>query len=498
MTVDKRVCIVGAGPSGLATARVLLADGFDPEIYEKASSLGGSWHPDRTYPTLRTNDPREFYRFSDFPYPEGVDDYPTAEQVLAYLEGYAEHHDLLPRIRFSTEVRAIERLSNGENGRFEVELQAVDNPDEAGRRRYDHVAVCNGVFSEPHIPDIPGVDRFAGEVLHSSELNRREQIEDQRVVVVGGAKSAHDCASLAADHARSSTMLFRSPHWLAPRWMYGLRVDWLILTRWFQAFLPYHTTRGLRSLLHGPGRPLVDLFWKFQTWSVRKLANMPAEMVPDEPLPEGFRYIGTGVGIYDKVRDGRIATQRGEIAAFADGETLELDTGQTLPADVIVFATGWKQPLDFLAPDLRELVRDDDGLFTLYRHILPPGAPHIGFIGYASSIGNMLMSEVCAHWLAAAFQGELDLPDRDIMYAEIHEARAWAEEAFTGAIDGHLVGPYFIDFTDQLLRDMGVTTRRADNLVAEYFGRCHAERYVGIGEERRGGPGSRLNRVGGT
>ena len=56
---------MGAGPSGLVTAKVLLADGFDVDVYDKASSLGGTWHPDRTYPTLRTNDTREFYRFSD-------------------------------------------------------------------------------------------------------------------------------------------------------------------------------------------------------------------------------------------------------------------------------------------------------------------------------------------------------------------------------------------------------------------------------------------------
>ena len=475
---------MGAGPSGLVTARVLLADGFDVDVYDKASSLGGTWHPDRTYPTLRTNDPREFYRFSDFPYPEGVDDYPSAEEVLDYLETYAQHHDLPPRMRFSTEVRSIERTSDDGEGRFEVELGATEGTGGPERLRYDRVAVCNGVFSEPNIPDIDGVERFEGEILHSSQVTGRDRLKDQRVVVVGGAKSAHDCASLAADHARSCTMLFRSPHWLAPRYALGLRVDWLLLTRWLQAFLPYHTKRGLQSLLHGPGRPLVDLFWKLQTGLVRQLADPPPEMMPDETLPEGFRYIGTGVGIYDKVREGRIEPRRGEISTFTDGETLELEDGETVPADVVVFATGWDQPMDFLSPELRELVRDDDGFFTLYRHILPPGAPNIGFIGYASSIGNMLMSEICAHWLSAAFQGDLDLPDDEAMHAEIEKVREWSEEVFPRSGGGHVIGPYFVGFTDQLLRDMGVATHRANNVVAEYFGRCHAERFAGIGAER--------------
>lgn len=65
-----KACVVGAGVSGLATAKVLLADGFDVDLLEKKSGLGGTWHPSRTYPGLRTNDPKELYRFSDFPYPE--------------------------------------------------------------------------------------------------------------------------------------------------------------------------------------------------------------------------------------------------------------------------------------------------------------------------------------------------------------------------------------------------------------------------------------------
>ena len=139
-------------------------------------------------------------------------------------------------------------------------------------------------------------------------------------------------------------------------------------------------------------------------------------------------------------------------------------------------------------PDLRELVRDEDGFFTLYRHILPPGAPRLGFIGYASSIGNTVTSEVCAHWLAAAFQGEIELPARETMHAEIEKVKAWSAEVFPRAEDGHLIAVHFIAFTDQLLRDMGVSTHRAGNIVAEYFGRCHAERFAGIGAERRADP----------
>jgi len=90
----RRACVIGAGISGLVTAKVLLADGFHVELFEKQSDLGGTWHPDRTYPGLRTNDPGAVYCFSDVPYPDTADAFPTAEQVREYLHDYADRFGL--------------------------------------------------------------------------------------------------------------------------------------------------------------------------------------------------------------------------------------------------------------------------------------------------------------------------------------------------------------------------------------------------------------------
>ena len=97
-----RVCIVGAGVAGLATAKVLLADDFEVVLFEKERTLGGVWCESRTYPSLRTNNPRETYHFSDHPYPPSTNDYPTAEQVRDYLHSYAERFGVADHIRFQT------------------------------------------------------------------------------------------------------------------------------------------------------------------------------------------------------------------------------------------------------------------------------------------------------------------------------------------------------------------------------------------------------------
>ena len=477
--VEDRVCVVGAGISGLVTAKVCLAEGFDVDIFEKTSGVGGTWHSSRTYPDLQTNDPREMYRFADHPYPETTDEFPTAEQVRAYLESYADRFGLRDDLSCKTEVVSIRRASERSGGRhanFRVELQAADSSRQPETRHYEYVIICNGVFSQPHIPAFDGLERFDGEVLHSSELTETDSIADKRVVIIGGGKSAYDCASVAADYAASSTLVFRSARWLVPRYFFGLREDWVLLHRLGQAFLPYHTKRGIAALLHEWGEPLVDLFWRSQSWMVHRAVDIPPEMTPDRSLPMGLEGVGVGTEVYRKVRAGEVEPKRAEISAFLDSHTLRLDTGETLKADVVVCATGWNQSLDFLGPELQPLVRDD-GFFTLYRHILPPRERHLGFVGYASSIGTTLTSEAAANWLAAFLRGRIDVPDVETMEAQIEKVRAWAEKMLPGPSGGYFIGPYIVDYVDQLLIDMEIDPHQADNPIEEYVGRFHPERF---------------------
>jgi cation diffusion facilitator CzcD-associated flavoprotein CzcO len=482
----ERVCIIGAGVSGLATAKVFLEDGFDVQIFEKQSDLGGTWHPDRTYPGLRTNDVGDIYRFPDLPYPESADEYPTAEQVRDYMNDYADRFDLRPHMRFNTEVRSVERADEKTDDSirgFRVTTARGGQPEKV--RNYDYVVVCNGVFSDPHVPHFEGEDRFDGRILHSNEVRSRDRLQGQRVVVIGGGKSAYDIAEAAGRHASESTLVFRSAHWLVPRYLMGLRADWLVLTRFAQAFLPYHTKKGLSARLHSTGKPLIDLYWRFMTWFLKRIIDIPDGLEPQVSLPIGFQDIGSGIELYDLVRSGQVSSKRAEIDCFIDGETIRLNTGESIAADLVVCATGWDQTIDFLSPGLRDAVRDDDGFFTLYRHILPPEERRLGFIGYATSIGTSLSSEVAANWLATHFREQMKLPEDDQMYKEIDKVKKWAARYLPRESSGHAVAGYLIDYLDQLLRDMDLSVHRADNWFTEYFGRIHADRFEGLGEARR-------------
>jgi dimethylaniline monooxygenase (N-oxide forming) len=484
----RQVCVIGAGIAGLVTAKVLRDDGFEVIVFERSPTIGGVWAPSRTYPGLRANNPRETYAFSDFPYPDTADDFPTAEQVRAYLNAYVEYFDLQPLLRLRTEVDTVSRTPVRADSRaspFEVQLRITGRPNRGEQLHCDYVAVCNGVFSQPYVPILPGRERFTGEVLHSSEVTDPLALKDKRIVVVGAGKSALDCATWAALHCRACTLVYRAPHWMVPRYFYGrIRADQVILTRFFELFIRYHSLSRLESFLHGPARGLVKLWWRAQTRLLRLSLGMPKSLVPDRPLPTGFENIGIGVEVYDVVQRGKLVTKRARIAEFAGPTTILLDAGERVEAEVVIFATGWRQGVDFLDPELRDEVLKD-GRFCLYRHILPPRESRIGFIGYASSIACQLTSEIGAHWLSQCFRGELKLPTVSEMEREISRVQAWAAEVFPARTEGYFIGPFLGHYIDELMRDMRLETFRTRHLLSEYFAPFWPSRYRDIGEERR-------------
>ena len=375
---------------------------------------------------------------------------------------------------------------DGTPGGFDVTVRPTGDGGESGTRRFDFVAVCNGTFSEPHIPNIAGRERFAGPVLHSSEFTDADLVRGRRVVVIGAGKSAFDCASFAAHHAASCTLVFRAPHWMVPRYFPGgKRIDEVLVSRFSEMLLPpYHRPgRGVRAL-HGPGAPVISLWWRLQNRLMRRLLKMPPELRPETPLPSGFENIGVGNDFYVALQSGRIVPKRARVAGFAGPNAIELDTGQRVEADIVIFATGWRQSLAFLDTELREIVVRN-GAFHLYRHILPPNEQRLGFVGYSASIAAQLTSEISAHWLSQCFRGELTLPSVAEMDREIGRVGQWMAERFPGRPEGYFVGPYISSYIDELLTDMGLPTNRTRTRFKEYMAPLWPSRYAGVAEERR-------------
>lgn len=479
----KRVAVVGAGISGLVTAKTLARDGLDVCVLEKDAHLGGTWASSRTYPGLRTNNTKQTYEFSDHPYPDDAELYPRADQVRDYLEAYADRFGIRELIQFNQEVISIDYLQSDRN-RFSVKCSSTNDQSDGFEGEFDFVVICNGVFHSPNIPAIRDADRFEGRVLYSSQVTESSYNKGDKIVVVGGGKSAFDCTTYAARQGFNPTLLYRRPQWMAPRYLPGGKIpgDWLVTSRFMALMLGYHRMGIGGRLMHSIGRPLIWLWWRLIGLGWKKDLGIPSNLVPTEKLPSGVEKLGVGSDFYEVVNEGKAQAIRGTAKQFTSNGII-LDDGTELPADVVVFATGWQQSLSVLSKELQHEITGQ-GYIRLYRRILPPSVQNIGFIGQASSIACQLTAEIGAHWLSEHLLGSLELPSVDEMNSEIDKAHAWADEYLPNRGTEGFVGPYLSHYVDELIREMGLPLRRNKGFFSEYFGPFRGSRYAELAAER--------------
>src|SRR5512134_1195822 len=114
-----KVCIIGAGSSGIAACQVLHARGIDFDCFEKGSEVGGNWRYDNdngmssAYRSLFINTSRQMMEYAAFPIPEDYPDYPHHTQIARYFDDYVDHFGFRERIRFRTEVTSVEPAAGG-------------------------------------------------------------------------------------------------------------------------------------------------------------------------------------------------------------------------------------------------------------------------------------------------------------------------------------------------------------------------------------------------
>ncbi|HEU4471805.1 MAG TPA: NAD(P)-binding domain-containing protein [Flavisolibacter sp.] len=465
----KHIGIIGAGVSGLTTAKAFLEAGYAVTVLEKSGSLGGVWEKSRSYVGVATQTTRDEYAFSDFPMPKDYPLWPSGEQVQRYLYDYADHFGILPYIRFNTEVSDMH--FDGLN--WKVTIQQAN----ASRTLvFAFVAVCTGTFHQPYIPKVEGMESFlqaGGQVLHSSQVKSDELLRNKKVAIVGFAKSATDIATRAAALSRGCTLLYRKAQWKVPRY-FGNRVNmrYLLFSRFSEAFFSARKKTFFESLLHTIGRPLVWLQWRGLEALLKKQFRLKeCGMVPAHRIEDQIS-CSLGVepsGFYELVRSKKIRAFQTEIRAFK-GQNVLLKDGSQISPDLVIFGTGFRQHLPFLHK-YEPLLKDDQGLFSLYRNILHPDLPQMGFVGFNSSFFSPLTSEVAANWLVACMAGDLKLPAKEEMKAIMQQEADWRKKVrpIAAEFSGLCVAPFNFQHLDQLMKDMGLRTRATRMLLYELF-----------------------------
>lgn len=468
----KKVCVIGAGNSGLAAAKTFKERGHTVTVIERNHDLGGVWERSRSYPDVQTQSPGALYSYSDFPMPDHYPEWPKGEHVHEYFTNYANHFGIYPLIRFNTSVTGM--THRGADGGWEIELASEGK---TSTETFDFVAVCTGMFSNPNRLTHRGNEAFTergGTIMHSSEYTDPSVVKGKRVVVLGFSKSATDIAVNAVDSGASSVhIVYREPVWRIP-YYFGNAINFknILYSRLSEALFKPWNTSGVGNLIYKLAAPLIWFNWRgLETLLKFQFKLKKHNMLPNKPIEAA---IGCSIpiatpGFFEMVADGRIKGIQGTIDHYADSDVV-LSAGQKVAADVVIMAVGWKQGLPYLPEQYRKKLVEADGQFRLYRVIVNPDIPDMGFVGFNSSFASTLTGEISANWLVRYMDGQLvNRPTPAMMNEEIEQMLAWRrnDKPIMQVYGGLCVAPFHFRHLDQLMRDMGAKTHRSNPLAAQ-------------------------------
>ncbi|RLN35547.1 putative flavin-containing monooxygenase 1 isoform X2 [Panicum miliaceum] len=446
----KRVAIVGAGTSGLAACKHLLARGFRPVVFEAGASVGGLWT--RTLASTRLQSPAAGYLFSDFPWPDGADAFPRHDQVVKYLAAYARRFGVDGRVRFRSKVVAAEYV--GADGADDAELWAGNGEAFGG----------------------DGAGRWRLTVRHGDDSHHTTQV---RVPT-----SKDTCAE------RPCTMVCRSPQWLLHDVsVWGrLHLGYLYMNRFAQLMVRKPGAGLASSLLATLLTPLAWLISKLTEAYYKKAIPMREYgMEPEQGFAGSIASCKIGMlpeAFYDKVRGGGVIIRRSRLLSFCE-DGLVLDGGRVVPADLVILATGFRgdQKLRdmFVSPRVKDIVAGSpDTTVPLYRECVHPRIPQMAVIGYAESLTNIYAIEMMAKWVARFLDGAFRLPSVRRMERSVAEWGAYMRRSGGERFRRSCLGAVNIWYNDELCRDMGCEPRRKKGLLAEWFQPYGAVDYADI------------------
>jgi len=362
---------------------------------------------------------------------------------------------------------------------------------------FDLVVVASGLFSTPYIRIFPGQNKFAGSIVHASDIKTREQLENKRVLVIGGGKSAADMATLAGMYARSCYMIIRRAFWVVP---YDLLHGYLplesIFTRVFTAMFdpfPYAPHSALFHFIHRHfpfiSKILFDIIGADIIATYRSDLFDDKAFLPSGSFGNGENYWRVTEEFIKLKREGRIIRKLASIDEIIDETTIRLDSGEYLQADLIVCATGFSHRVPFLSEPLSQalgqsITSSSRADLDLYRRAIPVGIPNIAFVGFLAAASYWMFVEVQSHWVSDYFLGRLVLPATEKeMYEEIQTTRNFMRKQFNQS--SYYVQYYWLEPIEIYLKDMGLSLHRTNNWISEYFGIYRAERIKTLHKERQ-------------
>ena len=309
------VVIVGAGPAGLAVGACLKRAGIRSILLERAAEVGSSWRGH--YERLHLHTDRRNSALPFIPFPPGTPRYASRDQVVAYLEAYAARVGL--DIRFGQSVVGVQRVGD----HWEVQTQSE-------RFESSRLVVATGNARVPFTPIWPGLDSFAGRVLHSSEYVNGREFRGQKVLVVGFGNSGGEIAIDLTENGASVSLSVRSAVNVIPKEVVGIPILSIAIA---QQRLPPKVADALNAPV------LRATVGDITAYGLQKLPYGPAVQISqDKHIPL------IDIGTMALIKSGAVRVRPGIESFTASG--VRFVDGTEAEVDAVVMATGYRAKVD--------------------------------------------------------------------------------------------------------------------------------------------------------
>lgn len=338
---DPAVLVVGGGQAGLSTAARLTQLGVDTLVIDREQNLGDNWR--KRYHALTLHNQVHVNHLPYMPFPPNWPTYIPKDKLAGWFQGYAEAMEL----NFWAETDFVGGTYDEESGRWTVKLKRADGTIRDMHPR--HIVMATGASDIANRPEIPTLENFAGTVLHSTEYRDASAWKGKNVIILGSATSAHDIAQDLHANGGHATIVQRSPT--------------MVINVEPSAQLPY--------ALYDEGPDMDDcdfivastpfqLVRKAHQMMTKQSTEMDKELLDNlrgvgfqlEFGHDGsgwqFKFLERGGGYYFNVGCSELLIS-GEVGLiqYADMEKfvadgIQMRDGATLPADLVILATGYK------------------------------------------------------------------------------------------------------------------------------------------------------------
>uniref|UniRef100_A0A0R3RRI2 Flavin-containing monooxygenase n=1 Tax=Elaeophora elaphi TaxID=1147741 RepID=A0A0R3RRI2_9BILA len=433
-----RICVVGAGASGLTATKICLENGLQVVCFEKSCDIGGLWRykpgscpgEGTVMKTTTINTSKEMAAFSDFVPPPEMPNFMSHTQMLAYFRSYADHFKLLEHINLRHEVIRIERHEKyEETGKWNVTYRSISD-DVTQTENFDGVLLCCGHHTIPYWPEpFPGQDKFQGEIIHSHDYRESFPYRDKTVVLIGIGNSSGD---IAVDLSRSSKEVYlstRSGSWVLRRvWDGGEPIDSVFVNRFMYTVMKFVPN----CLLHRSYERKLNQQFDHGRYGLKpKHHALLQHATINDDLPARIAY-GTVVS----------------------------------NVDTVIFGTGYSFQFSIVEDGNVIPVTDND--VDLYLHMYPAQLSSkntLAVIGLVQPVGSIMpVSEMQARLYCQVIAGHCKLPGKEGMKKDIKRQKEIMASRFLKN-RRHTLEIDYVSYMDQLGKKFGVKP----NLLKYWF-----------------------------